>query len=103
MAEKLIAERNAVVGGRNVKGRRTRTKIREGKIYRSDDPIVKGREHFFRPVEDATQEPGEKRSIRKPRKQAESTPTAAQPKPKAEKVEKVESAPTSESDESGTE
>lgn len=71
MGKLLIAARNAVVVGRNAAGRRTQQKIKEGKLYRSDDPIVQGREHLFSPVEDMTAAPGEKRSIRRPRKQAE--------------------------------
>lgn len=89
MADYVIAEKAAVISSKNDKGNRSRTRIREGKLYRSDDPIVRGREHLFRPVEDTAQAPGEKRNVRRTRKQAETTapqPTkAAQPKPAAAK------------------
>lgn len=54
MAENLVVNENAVITGRKkVKGkeRPTRKVLRRGEIYSSDDPIVKGREHLFRPVE----------------------------------------------------
>lgn len=47
--------------------------VRKGDIYRSDDPIVKGREEFFVDVldelgiEQATKNPGQKRAAKKPK------------------------------------
>lgn len=76
MADLLIADQAAVIIKKDAKGRRSRTTIREGKIYRSDDPVVQGREHLFRQVEEATAVPGERRNVgRRGRKQAEPTPT----------------------------
>lgn len=63
MADMLIAQHNATVATVSKKGRRGRARINKGSLYRSDDPIVQGREHLFRVVEQATAEPGEKRSI----------------------------------------
>lgn len=50
--------------------------IKRGQLVNANDPIVKGREQFFEdpasidvpPVERATAAPGERRTVRKPRK-----------------------------------
>lgn len=85
MSELMIAERSAVVARKNAAGRRTRLKIREGKVYRSDDPAVRDFGHLFRPVvEQATAAPGEKRSLgTRRRKDSEATAEPAVA-PKAE-------------------
>lgn len=79
MADHVIAEKAAVIATTNAQGRRSRIRIREGKVYRSDDPAVQGREHLFRPVEDTSAAPGEKRNMRRPRRQAEAAAEPAQP------------------------
>lgn len=74
----------------NVNG--SRRMIRQGDLFSSDDPVVKGREALFDAVEDvvakrtpksesvverATAEPGERRSVGRPRKPEGLTPENA--------------------------
>ena len=48
--------------------------VRAGEIFAAGDPVVVGRRELFVPIEDlverATARPGERRSVRRPRKQA---------------------------------
>ncbi len=59
-----------------VKGGRPRV-VKGGQLVAADDPVVKGREHLFAPVEDvveqATAAPGELRAV-KPRQQPDDDP-----------------------------
>lgn len=65
--------------------------VRAGDIFDAGDPVVAGRQELFVPIEDlverATARPGERRSVRRPRKQA--APAAAGP-PAAPAVDTVE-------------
>lgn len=69
--------------------------MRPGQLVQDDDPVMKGREHLFEDieeymhrqspqVEEATAEPGARRSLRLPRKQA--AKKAAAKKPAAKKT-----------------
>lgn len=44
--------------------------VKEGELFRDNDPLLKGIEHLFESVEAATAAPGEKRAISRPRKPA---------------------------------
>jgi hypothetical protein len=71
MAEYLIAVESAVIR----EGSRRHVIHRNKTVVRADDPIVKGREKLFRPldrkvmlgsdVEQATAAPGERRAVRR--------------------------------------
>lgn len=90
MATMLIAENSAVVVIHGKDGKVAKRKIRAGKLYRSDDPLVQGRENMFTTVEDTSASPGAKRSV-----------TTRSRKPKTEKSEpaatSVAAEPTNES------
>lgn len=75
--------------------------VYQGDLFRTDDPLVKGREQLFEDVnnllgiaEQATRNPGQKRAARNP---------APVPEPAAEPVFKAEAPPAPEPDESESE
>jgi hypothetical protein len=82
--------------------------MRPGQLVADDDPVIKGREHLFEDVdafmerqtprvEQATAEPGARRSLTRPKKQAAAKKAAAKKtaaKPPAEPATKAE--PTAE-------
>jgi hypothetical protein len=65
MADLMVAQQSAVV--RKDGKRHVITAWRT--MLPADDPLVKGRERLFRPVESATAEPGEVRAMRRKKAQ----------------------------------